>query len=233
MSIAETEYVIPADVYDNDPRGGGNSEPLPDGTKILVRIESTKKDGSTIEVKPFANDSANPNSKIPAINPRFVAVEGQKGARRNFFPSGNGIPLAKRFSNGNKAYDFYGFFTSLGFDVDGDFKVPDLRTLLGETIELVLKIEVRNDGTKQNVPRFYNKARDISEYQNQSVSAPARSAAPGWTPGATALPSQAPAAQAPAAPPAWLPPGAAQAQPAVDPAQQEAVQAAASSGPSF
>ena len=231
MSIAETEYVIPADVYDNDPRGGGNSEPLPDGTKILVRIESTKKDGSTIEVKPFANDSANPNSKIHAINPRFVAVEGQKGARRNFFPSGNGIPLAKRFANGNKAYDFYGFFTSLGFDVDGDFKVPDLRTLLGETIELVLKIEVRNDGTKQNVPRFYNKPRDISEYQNQAA-APASRPAPGagWTPGATALPSQAPAAQAPAAPPAWLPPGAA---PAVDPAAQAAVQAAAASGGSF
>lgn len=225
MTYAPTdEFVIPADPTQVVPEGG-NAQPLPVGTKVLARIMPTKKNGGAFDRRPYAKEGS-PNSRITALAVRFEIVPGQRGAGRNVFPFGAGIPMARKFATGKTAFDFYGFFRALGYDVDGDFVYPGDQALLGQEIELVLGIDQDKDGEDRNFARFYNKANGIP---TQSAAAPRPAAAQqAWTPGTT--PEATAPAQAPAQP-AWLPPGAQPA--AADPATQQAVQDAAASGKSF
>jgi hypothetical protein len=126
--------------------------PLPDNTRVLATIVPTRKNGTAIEKRAFANSG--PNANITALGVRFRIADGQKGAGRNVFGT---IPLARKFASGKPTHTFFGFFRALGYDVDAPDGIQfEDRDLFGKSIELVLGIEDDQDGKPQNIVKFYN-----------------------------------------------------------------------------
>ncbi|WP_406245817.1 hypothetical protein ACI7YT_12315 [Microbacterium sp. M] len=206
MSIAQDEFVIAFD--GTTVEEGGNAKPLPDGTKVLVTIVPTRKDSPSIEKRPFAKQG--PNAGITALAVQLRISEGQRGTNRRVFSN---VPLARQIFSSKKnapvpAYDFFGFFRALGYDVDAPegFRLPADRELLGKSLEVVLGIEVDQEGNERNNVKFFNKANGIPAQSAASApaatsAAPAAVSAAAWTPGAPV--AQEPLA-APAGQPAWM-----------------------------
>jgi len=96
--------------------------PLPAGTYCTTIYDATAE-----EVR------SGPNAGKPRWNVQFRVCEGQYENRRVFAY----IPLYV-------AGDFWktqAFFTALGYDVKGEFKVPDIKDILGKTVDA--KVTVR------------------------------------------------------------------------------------------
>lgn len=189
---------------------GGDTEPLPDNTKVLATLLATRKDGHVIEKRPFANQGV--NSTITALGARFRIDNEQKGAGRNVFAD---IPLARnlnttaggKFPDGTPAYFFFQFFRALGYDVDQEtgFDLPSDPELLGEKFELVLSVDVDSNDKPVNRVKFINKANGIPVQSAQAAKASTQPAAT-WKPGAVEGVAATPATTAPTT---WTP-GAAQ-----------------------
>jgi len=92
-------------------------EPLPAGTYACTIFDATAE-----EVR------SGPNAGKPRWNVQFRVAEGQYENRRLFAY----IPLYV-------AGDFWktqAFFTSLGYDVKGEFTVPDIRDVQGKAVDV-------------------------------------------------------------------------------------------------
>ena len=223
--------------------GGGNAAPLPDGTKLLVSILQTKKEGAPVILKrPYSKDA--PNNTVTALAIRFAAdAANERGAGRNFFVD---VPWARNLKStgggkhpdGTPAYLYFQLFRALGYNVDPEataenptrtFAYPGDHALLGEQVEIVLGIEAANgEYEARNSVKFINKATGVPNNSALFAKADANpaaatggapqaapAAAPGWTPGGAA-PAVAPAGWSPAAD--------------VAPAAQQAVAAGAAKG---
>ena len=244
--MSDEEFFIPF----NDTvvaEGGGSSVPFPTGWKVLATVLPTKKDGSSIEKRPYAREGA--NSAITCLGVRFRVADDQKGAGRNLFAD---VPLARnlkstgngKFPQGTPAYFFFQYFRALGYNVDAPegFKLPADREQMGKEVELVLTYEPASDGNEaRNVVGFINKpngipsnvaleaaaaklAAEVRVAPAGTQASAAQQAPTGWTPGATpaARPAQAFTPPPAAGPPAgWTP-----SQVDVQYAQQQAVQPA-------
>ena len=199
---------------------GGSAKPFPEGTKRLVRILPSRKDGTTVEVRPFSSRQGSPNASIMALHLRVEVVEGQAGAKRQLFASGNGVPLARQVYSERKggpvpAYDFAGFMNAVGVDVNSPdgIKIDDnfLRSLGGKQLEVVIGLEKDRDGNDRNFIRFYNPANGLvttpdPEPRAQAVATHVVAAAPGGAPAWLASPS-APAQAAPGSAAPGMAPG--------------------------
>ncbi len=163
---------------------------IPEHTRLHVNITPTRKDGTTIEVRPYANSGA--NAHIQALNPRFVVAAGQEYAGRNLFER---IPLARKWASGSAVSQFFGFFGALGFDLDNPQGLQfDDRALLGKQLEVVVGDEKDQNGVDQNRIKFFNPAKPgggTPYQQSAPAAAPAPVASFGQQPQQWAPPQQA------------------------------------------
>lgn len=172
------------------PAEGGNARPLPDNTRVLATIVPTRKDGNSIDKRPYGGPNS-PNNGITALNVRFRIADGQEGAGRNIFQS---VPLATAFASGNTAHQFFNFFRALGYDLapNSQFALPDDREMLGKPVTLVLGVEDdprenAEPGAKRNYAKFVNppSAGTPRGTLQHSAAQPPRQAQPAqvWNPG--------------------------------------------------
>jgi hypothetical protein len=221
--MSEAPFVIESN--DTTVAEGGNSTPLPVGTKVLASLLPTNKEGTSIVKRPLAKQGE--NSAIWALAARFRIDDGQPGAGRNLFAD---IPLARnlkstsngKYPAGTPAFFFFQFFRALGFDLDNGlpFTLPDDHALMGQKFELVLGIDDSDPAYEpRNRVQFINKASGIpnnvglkpyvGRVGGATAGRVAPAAQPGWTPGgipaAAALVAQASVIQA-GPPPGWTPP---------------------------
>lgn len=197
--MALSQAVI--DAFNKGGGGGGRQAALPDNTRVRVVIQPSKKSIGYIEREPFSSTETNPNSRINALQMRFVVPEGLPNANRNFFAS---IPLvfeiwSERSGSLVPSYQSIGLVKALGYDLaDIDEKtlinLTD-RELLGKSLELVLGVEPDRKFNEAGDPAEAAKAvanplyaqRNTVKFINAATGpAPAAVPAGGYTGGATA-----------------------------------------------
>ena len=140
---------VPEDAGTTQPQG--DLGPLPAGTYVCTIFDATAE-----EVRSGANAGK------PRWNVQFRVTEGQYENRRLF----SYIPLYV-------AGDFWktqAFFTALGYDVKGEFKVPDIRDVQGKSIDVKATVrEAQGDYPADNNVAGFVKASSSSSSENSDL----------------------------------------------------------------